>query len=84
MYFAQGIDDELYGSSYTEYAYNELKKYYIKENLPHSRIVQLIVLDMKDSDYFKEYGYNSQHVGGCLFAYDEDIMGWLFSQEKQT
>ncbi len=84
VYFAQGIDDELYGSSYTEYTYNELKKYYIKENLPHSRIVQLIVLDMKDSEYFKEYGYNSQHVGGCLFAYDEDIMGWLFSQEKQT
>ncbi len=84
VYFAQGTDDELYGSSYTWDTYNEFRKYYIKENLPHSRIIQLVVIDLKDSDYFREYGYSSQHVGGLLFAYDEDIMGWLFSQEKQT
>lgn len=82
VYFAQGIDDELYGSYYTESAYNDLKDYYIAEGLPHSRIEQLIVLDLRDSDYFGYYGFNSQHAGGILFAYEEDIMSWLFSKEK--
>ena len=84
VYFAQGADDELYGSYYTESAYNDLKRYYIAEGLPHSQIEKLIVLDIRDGDYFGYYGFNSQHVGGLLFAYEEDIMGWLFSQEKQT
>lgn len=84
VYFAQGIDDELYGSSYTLHIYSEFRKYYVSANVPHSQITKLIVLDIKDSDYFLDYGYSSQHVGGTLFAYDEDIMGWLFSQEKHT
>lgn len=84
VYFAQGSDDELYGSSYTLHAYSELRKCYINQNLPHSQIKQLLVIDIKDGDYFREYGYSSQHVGGIIFAYDEDIMGWLFSQEKHT
>ena len=40
----------------------------------------LLVLDIKDADYFREGGAPNQHGGGNLFAQDPEIMGWLFGQ----
>ena len=41
---------------------------------------RLLVLDIKDANYFREGGASSQHGGGGLFARDPEIMGWLFMQ----
>ena len=43
-------------------------------------IGRLLVLDIKDADYFREGGAPSQHGGGNLFAGDPEIMGWLFGR----
>lgn len=40
---------------------------------------QLLVLDVKEHEYFTDQGMSNEHGGGGLFAYDEEIMGWLFS-----
>lgn len=42
------------------------------------------MLDIKEKSYFTEKGMNNEHGGGGLFAGDEKIMGWLFSQTKRT
>lgn len=43
-------------------------------------ISELLVLDVKEQDYFSERGFRDQHGGGMAFAEDESIMGWLFAQ----
>ena len=48
--------------------------------LTEEEIGRLLVLDIKDADYFQEGGAPKQHGGGNLFARDPEIMGWLFSQ----
>ena len=43
---------------------------------------KLLVLDIKEHDYFTERNMSNEHGGGGFFAYDEEIMGWLFSDER--
>lgn len=37
----------------------------------------------KEHTYFISGGVSVEHGGGILFAQDNNIMGWLFSQKKQ-
>ena len=80
VYFVVGEGDEYYGSEPSREAYNQLHDLYTEAGLTENEIGQLLVLDIKDADYFREGGAPSQHGGGNLFARDPQIMGWLFSQ----
>jgi predicted peptidase len=80
IYFAIGKNDEYYGSNPTISAYQTFVDLYKKEGLTQSRIDELLVLDVKEHSYFTSRGMSNEHGGGGLFAYDEDIMGWLFSK----
>ena len=79
VYFVIGADDEYYGSSPTREAYQQLHDLYQQAGLSNQEIDQLLVLDIKDEQYFSSQGVTYQHAGGNLFAHDNDIMGWLFS-----
>ncbi|WP_306771750.1 hypothetical protein [Agathobacter rectalis] len=48
--------------------------------LSESEIDKLVVLDVKDKDYFEGTPVTYQHGGGYLFCRDKEIMGWLFNQ----
>ena len=50
------------------------------DRLGEEGIDQLLVLDIKDADYFQAGGAPSQHGGGNPLARDPEIMGWLFAQ----
>ena len=80
VYFVIGESDEYYGSEPTREAYDQLHALYQKAGLSAVEIDQLLVLDIKDADYFRTGGAPNQHGGGNLFARDPEIMGWLFSQ----
>ena len=80
VYFVIGESDEYYGAEPSREAYNRLHDLYTEAGLTEEEISRLLVLDVKDSDYFREGGAPSQHGGGNLFAGDSEIMGWLFSQ----
>ena len=80
VYLAIGEDDEYYGSEPTKRAYNELCELYSAQGLSEDEIADLLVLDVKPDEYFEERGMSSQHGGGGLFAYDEEIMGRLFGK----
>lgn len=81
VYFAIGKDDEYYGSEPTQRAYDTLYDLYRQQGLTEEEIDKLLVLDIKDHSYFTERNAPNEHGGGGLFAYDEKIMGWLFSQK---
>ena len=78
VYFVIGEEDEYYGSGPTREAYEALHDRYLEEGLSEEEIDALIVLDIKDGEYFTSRGVTVQHEGGGLFAQDEEIMGWLF------
>ncbi len=80
VYLAVGEDDEYYGSEPTKHAYDTLYGLYERQGLTESEINEILVLDIKEDSYFRERGMNNQHGGGGLFAYDENIMGWLFGK----
>lgn len=83
VYFVVGEDDEYYGSEPSREAYQKLHDLYEEEGLSDDEIDDLLVLDIKDQNYFDEGGVENQHGGGGqLFSRDKDIMGWLFSQKK--
>lgn len=80
VYFVIGESDEYYGSEPSREAYGRLHDLYAEAGLTEDEINQLLVLDIKDADYFRAGGAPNQHGGGNLFARDPEIMGWLFSQ----
>ena len=80
VYMAIGEDDSYYGSGYLKQAYSDLYALYEAQGLSADEISELLVLDVKEQDYFSERGFRDQHGGGMAFAEDESIMGWLFAQ----
>lgn len=80
VYLVIGEDDEYYGSEPSQEAYENLHTLYQKEGLSEEEIQELLVLDIKDAEYFESQGVTVQHGGGNLFAQDEEIMGWLFGR----
>ena len=80
IYFVIGEDDEYYGSQPTREAYETLYNMYRDQGLTDQEIDELLVLDIKDADYFESWGVTVQHGGGGLFAQDSEIMGWLFNK----
>ncbi len=80
VYFAIGRNDEYYGLEPTREAYDTLHALYEKQGLTDAEIDELLVLDVKEHTYFTDRGMSNEHGGGGLFAYDEEIMGWLFSR----
>ena len=80
VYLVIGEGDEYYGSEHTKRAYNELYDLYSAQGLSENEIKELLVLDVKPGEYFEERGMSNRHGGGGLFAYDEEIIGWLFGK----
>lgn len=81
VYIVVGESDEYYGSGPSEEAYANLYERYRQEGLSDDEISGLLVLDIKDAEYFESRGVTVQHGGGSLFAEDGEIMGWLFEKE---
>lgn len=79
VYFVIGRSDEYYGLEPTQEAYDMLHALYEQQGLMDAEIDELLVLDIKEHEYFTDRGMSNEHGGGGLFAYDEEIMGWLFS-----
>lgn len=84
VYFAIGQSDEYYGPEPSREAYNTLHDLYVQQGLTETEIDRLLVLDIKEHNYFTDRGMSNEHGGGGLFAYDESIMGWLFSHEQNS
>ena len=80
VYIVVGESDEYYGSEPSEEAYENLYGLYREAGLSDEELRELLVLDIKDAEYFESQGMTNQHGGGNLFADGGDVMGWLFSR----
>lgn len=80
VYMVTGEEDSYYGSKPLKQAYSTLYQLYLEKGLSEQEIDRILILDVKDDDYFDLRGYGDQHMGGMSFAKDEAIMNWLFSQ----
>lgn len=83
VYIVVGESDEYYGAEPSAEAYQTLYGLYRKAGLSEEEISELLVLDIKDAEYFESQGVTVQHGGGNLFAEDEEIMSWLFSKQRR-
>ena len=80
VYFVIGENDEYYGSEPTKNAYNTLYSMYEKKGLSKKEIDNILILDIKEKDYFYSHGVNNEHGGGGLIAFDKKIMNWLLTR----
>lgn len=80
VYFAIGRHDEYYGSEPTQKACDTLVALYEQQGFDKEKLDRLLVLDIREHDYFTEQGISNEHGGGGSFAFDEEIMGWLFAK----
>lgn len=80
VYMAICENDSYYGSASLKSTYEKLRKLYRDAGLIENEIDRLVVLDVKEQDYFSAAGFADQHMGGQAFAHDETIMGWLFGE----
>lgn len=84
VYLAIGENDEYYGSSPTRQADETLRSLYEKQGLTPAETDEILVLDIKNHDWFTSRNAPNEHGGGGLFAEDPEIMGWLFRQSKNS
>ncbi|MDO4378242.1 MAG: prolyl oligopeptidase family serine peptidase [Erysipelotrichia bacterium] len=78
VYIVIGRDDEYYGSKKSQDAYDTLYNLYKNQGLTDEEINKILVLDIKERDYFTSRNAPNEHGGGGLFAEDNTIMSWLF------
>jgi predicted peptidase len=82
LYMVIGENDSYYGSAKTKNAYNDMYKLYKQSGLSDEEIDKILVIDIKPHEYFTSKGYSDEHAGCNLFAYEEDIMNWVFKKIK--
>ena len=82
VYMAIGEDDSYYGSASLKSAYQILYDLYLEQGLFPETIDDLLVLDVKQQDWFVSYGYTDQHAGAVCLSYDEQMLTWFFSKRK--
>ena len=80
LYFFIGRDDDYYGSDSFRETYQELYDRYREAGLSDDEIDDILVLDVRERDYFDSHGVSSEHAGGGLAAHEEDIMNWLLTK----
>ena len=80
VYLATGEQDSYYGSDSMKNTAEQLRELYEQQGLSDEEIEKLVVLDVKDQEYFTQRGYRDQHGGGMAFAKDGKIIGWLFDK----
>lgn len=80
VYLFVGKDDEYYGSQTVIDTYNEIKNLYISKGLNSDMINKLLILDVRDKDYFTKQKFKNVHAGASWVAHDESIMNWLLKK----
>ena len=82
IYFVIGEGDEYYSSRPARNAYEHFCAALKKLGVSSEEINRRAILDVKPASYFETRGMKNQHGGGSLFAFDEEVMGWLFGGNK--
>lgn len=82
IYFAIDAQDSYYGPESLQRTYRQLCSLYAAQGMSQAEIDRLVVLDLREQDYFSSHGFSDQHAGGQAFAHDANVMSWLFSHRN--
>ena len=82
VYMAIGEEDSYYGSASLKTAHQTLHDLYRGQGLSDQEIEEILILDVKQADWFEAYGYTDQHAGAVSLSYDERMLPWFFSKVK--
>ena len=80
VYLAIGAQDSYYGADSFEDTYAALRTLYEAQGLSAEEIDRLVVLDVREQEFFRERGFSDQHAGGQAFAHEPSVMSWLFGE----
>lgn len=80
VYLVIGRNDEYYGSENTIETYEQIVSLYKSLGLSQQEIDNLVVLDVKEHDYYTSQGMSNEHGASNLIANDDNIMSWLFER----
>ena len=83
VYMIIGEDDSYYGSESLKNTYAELHTLYEAKGLSDPEINDILVLNVKDADWFKERGISDQHGGGMAFPEESGLLECFFSKTKK-
>ena len=83
VYMIIGEDDSYYGSESLKNAYARLHAPYEAKGLSDAEIDDILVLNVKDADWFKERGISDQHGGGMAFPEEPGLLTWVFSKTRK-
>lgn len=80
LYFFIGENDDYYGSDNFKETYEAIYNLYLDYGVDEAKINDILILDVRDRNYFLEHNVSSEHAGGALVAHEDDIMNWLFTR----
>jgi len=83
VYMIIGEEDSYYGSESLKNAYARLHTLYETKGLSDAEIDDILVLNVKDADWFKERGISDQHGGGMAFPEEPGMLKWFFSKTRK-
>ena len=83
VYMIIGEDDSYYGSESLKDAYASLRKLYETKGLSDAEIDDILVLNVKDAEWFAQRGISDQHGGGMAFPEEPGLLEWFFSKTKK-
>lgn len=82
VYLAIGDQDSYYGPDSLIETYNTLHSLYEAQGMTDEEIDDILVLDVRDQEFFSQNGFTDPHAGGQAFAHDATVMGWLFEKTR--
>ena len=83
VYMIIGEDDSYYGSESLKDAYARLHALYEVKGLSDAEIDDILILNVKDADWFAQRGISDQHGGGMAFPEEPGLLTWFFSKTKK-
>lgn len=83
VYMIIGEDDSYYGSKSLKNAFAELHTLYEAKGLSDPEIDDILVLNVKEADWFAQRGIADQHGGGMAFPEEPGLLEWFFSKTKK-
>ena len=83
VYMIIGEDDSYYGSESLKNAYARLHTLHEAKGLSDPEIDDILVLNVKDADWFAQLGITDQHGGGMAFLEESGLLEWFFSKAKK-
>ena len=83
VYMIVGEDDSYYSSLPIKMACAELREMYVHQGMTDAEIDDILVLNVKEADWFAQRGIADQHGGGMAFPEEPGLLEWFFSKTKK-